>query len=151
MEHATARDWAVCQILKEMVSEESGRGDWAGYAAGYAAGRREEVARTPGLAVSSPSDGGDAIDFGAYYHRAKYRRDRGGAVAGDPAEPDPTTPLALAQSPYYLKCLCTGFRQESRCLHGFLGDAAPTPPYLLLTGRSALPRPGVSARWLAAG
>ena len=116
MEHTTAWDRAVCQMLKVMVAEERSRGDWAGYAAEYAAGRREEVARTPGLAVSSPSDGGDAIEwllFGAYYHRAKYRRDRGGAVAGDPAEPDPTTPLALAQNPHYLKCLCTGFRQES--------------------------------------
>ena len=74
------------------------------------------ISQLHSLYVSSLPDGGDAIEwllFGAYYHRAKYRRDRGGAVAGDPAEPDPTTPLALAQNPHYLKCLCTGFRQES--------------------------------------
>ena len=104
------------QILKEIVAEKCYRGDWAGYAVGYAAERRKGVVRTPGLAVSSPPDGGDTIEwffFAAYYHRGRYRRDRGGAVAADHAKPDPTTPLALAQNPHYLKCLCTGFRQES--------------------------------------
>ena len=48
--------------------------------------------------------------FKANYHRARYRRDRCGAVAADPATVDPPTPLALAQNPHYLKCLRTAFR-----------------------------------------